>query len=391
MKVLHFVRKDSHLRASFISNQIIGHNDYNPCVIFYEKRELKTGCGFSSGISDDIPVYHLAENENSYERLLFRVFKILSRRKKMRLCELINQIGPDVIHLHYGTDAGIYLKALSRLRIPSIVSFYGYDAFSFPQKYFGYGGFYLRREVFRNSDIVLAMSAEMREDLLKAGCPSEKIIIHYHGVPGILKTIQHNYYAKKESCQLTMLSFLDPVKGHIFVLHALSLLLKKSNFIFHLNIFGNGHFEPEIRESVKELDLENHVTFKGRVEYLSEEYFSVFQSTDIFLHPSVMTKDDKEGIPGALVEAMFAGLPVIATYHGGIPYVIEDQKTGVLVKEWDVEALAKNINCLANSPELCEKIGKAAREYAANTLDLSIKEYELEVIYNQAIKLKCVE
>ncbi|EMS77668.1 glycosyl transferase group 1 [Desulfotignum phosphitoxidans DSM 13687] len=228
------------------------------------------------------------------------------------------------------------------------------------------------------------MSPEMKQDLLNLGCLPAKIAVHYHGVPGNLIHIQKTDTTQK-LCTILMLSYLDPVKGHLFALKALKAIAKQGVSEFKLRIVGAGHYEKQIKQFVSAHQLNPYVDFVGPVKYLSPAYFQEFSNADIFLHPSVKTKDDKEGIPGSLVEAMFAGLPVISTIHGGIPFVIQDKKTGLLVEEWDVENLACAIKALMDNRWLRNQIGNQARKYAESNLDLKIRELALEKIYNELI------
>ena len=109
-----------------------------------------------------------------------------------------------------------------------------------------------------------------------------------------------------------------------------------------------------------------------------------YHGADIFVHPSVVDpQGNKEGIPGAIVEAMSAGLPVISTYHAGIHYIITHNKTGFLVKEHDVVALSEALVKLIKNPELRKTIGLAGQRYAMDNLELMTKEIELEKIYQQ--------
>ena len=73
---------------------------------------------------------------------------------------------------------------------------------------------------------------------------------------------------------------------------------------------------------------------------------------------------------------------MISTFHAGIPYVIEDRKTGLLVKEWDVGGLTEAILEMAASDNLRESLGAAAQKYALADLDLAKNEHKLENIYN---------
>lgn len=384
MKVLHLVRKNTQLKASFIQNQIVNHIDFEPFVIFCEKRETDLDGGFADASKNKIDSFNISENNSFIDKILYKFSKQLGWNGRANLQKVVKDLNPDVIHLHYGTDAGIYLRHLKNLNIPKIVSFYGYDCFSFPNRFLGFGRLFLRYWVFRFADKVLAMSPEMYKDLKKLKCSNKKLLIHYHGVPNNLKSIIRSYEAK-EKYNLLMLSYLDPVKGHMFVLEALKILLDEGVINFTLNIVGDGHYKNSIEKKVIELRLEKHVKLLGKVSYQSINYYHVFQNADIFLHPSVITREDKEGIPGALVEAMFAALPVITTDHGGIPYIVENDATGLIVNEWDTPALAKAIRKCLSSSETRKNLGFNARTFAIENLDLAIKELELEQIYKSLI------
>jgi colanic acid/amylovoran biosynthesis glycosyltransferase len=385
MKVIHFIRKNTQLKASFIQNQVKYHIDFIPFVVYCEHRESQFDGGFTDQTGLNVPVYCIADNTTLLDRIVYKYFKILGRSHKRNLDKIVKNIQPDIIHLHYGTDAGIYLPALKKSKIPKIVSFYGYDAYSFPKKYFGYGGFFLRKKVFSNANKILAMSQEMQNDLIKACCPLESLIIHYHGVPIEKISDLSLEYIRKSDYRLTMISYLDPVKGHYFVLMALKWLIDNGFKDFHLRIAGEGHYEKFLKQKSKELGLEDSVSFLGKVKYLSDEHLKLLFETDIYLHPSVCTKDDKEGIPGSLVEAMVAGLPVISTFHGGIPFVIENQQTGLLVKELDVKGIADAIMMLVGSCELRRTLGLSGKEYAMKNMDVKRQEAELENIYKKLL------
>ena len=385
MKVLHLLRKNSQLKASFILNQLSNHREYKPLVAFYEDRSKVSDIGFASPEGTDIEILSLDSKPSFFAILRYKLLKLISRKAKRQLLNLIKEQAPNVIHLHYGTDAGLYLPLLSKLGLPTIVSFYGYDSYSFPRKFFGLGGFFLRVRVFRHADYLLAMTEEMKSDLIKAGCPNEKIIVHYHGVPETLANIERDYKMGPE-CNLMMLSYLDPVKGHLFALKALNKLVEKGVINFRLRIYGDGHYRKEIEAKIIELKLRGMVTLEGSLQYLSKPFLKAFEEADIFLHPSVKTRNDKEGVPGAMVESMFSGLPTIATFHGGIPYVIKNNSTGILVEENDEIALSDAIHKLMMQSVLRKSLGTRAREYALKNLVLVKRQEVLESIYNKCLK-----
>lgn len=385
-KVLHLVRKNSQLKDSFINNQITNHQEFEPLIAFRKNSNKENNGGFAEMDLNKYKYLDLSQDETKWENYLFKTIKYLSKRQVEKILDFIEQDKINICHFHYGTDCGVYYPLSKKLRIPSVVSFYGYDSFSFPKRFCGYGKIYLHNRVFSQVGRILAMSEEMKIDLLKIGCPAEKIIIHYHGVPsGIFNGLKKTYEQSHESFTLLNISYFDPVKGHIFIFEALKLLIDKGFSNIKLKIIGQGFYESVLNKFVIENNLNKYVCFLGPLPYGSEAMISEIKNADAFIHPSVVTKDDKEGIPGALVEAMFAGLPVISTYHGGIPYVIEDNKTGFLVNEWDVDGLSMAIEKLMNNKNLREQFGKTGMKYAVENLDLNEKEKELEEIYQRLI------
>jgi len=201
----------------------------------------------------------------------------------------------------------------------------------------------------------------------------------------IFNIIKRSYKNTCDEFTLLNISYIDPVKGHIFIFNTLKQLIAKGIVNIKLRIGGYGYFESELKKFVDENNLGKYISFIGPLKYGSIEMITELKNADALIHPSVLTKDDKEGIPGAIVEAMFTGLPIISTYHGGIPYIIENNKTGILVKEWDIHGLSNAILNLMDSESYRELLGKSGQKYALDNLDLKDKEIELERIYLKLI------
>jgi colanic acid/amylovoran biosynthesis glycosyltransferase len=377
LNVIHFVRESGQLKDSFIQNQINNHYDFKPVVIFHD---LSDSGGYANGIQNNIDCINIGCNSKRYEKFLYKKFQHLSHRQVLLLRNNIFQIHPDIMHFHYGTDAGIYLKVLKDINIPKVVSFYGYDCSSFPKRFGGLGKYYLRKFVFRYSDKILAMSNDMKNDLILLGCPENKILVHYHGIPTSLFAAKHVYH-DDEVIRYLIICRLVPKKGHYFLIKSFA----KAYYInpkIRLTIVGSGILEKGIKTLVTSFHMNDVIKMIPSIKYASNEHLSLLASHDVFIHPSITAKSgDKEGIPGAIVEAMAAGLPVISTYHAGIPYVITDNVTGMLSKENDIDSLCTKILIMASDVNIRKRIGEAGQEYAIDNLDMLTKEKELENIY----------
>jgi glycosyltransferase involved in cell wall biosynthesis len=138
------------------------------------------------------------------------------------------------------------------------------------------------------------------------------------------------------------------VKGMEYLLGAAAVLRREFPSL-RVEIAGSGPLRKELEQRVAELGLLGSVEFLGWVDNIS----SLLPRWDVFVLPSL-----EEGFPIAALDAMAAGLPVVASAVGGVPELIEDGKTGWLVPPRDVEALASRLRLLLKNPE--QKLGMGA-------------------------------
>ena len=116
------------------------------------------------------------------------------------------------------------------------------------------------------------------------------------------------------------------------------------------------------------------------------ETFAFMQQADIFLAPSVTSADgDQEGIPVVLMEAMAHGLAVISSHHSGIPELVVDQKTGLLVDERDSGALARKIEFLIANPDQLVKLGTEGRKAVEADYNIRILNDDLVKTFHQLV------
>ena len=142
----------------------------------------------------------------------------------------------------------------------------------------------------------------------------------------------------------------------------------------------------ELCRLVAELDLTEAVRFPG---FLNQSQLNaLYASAHAFLHPSEVTaKQDQEGIPNSMLEAMATGLPVVATLHGGIPEAVQDGVSGFLVPERDPQALAAALKRLVLSPGLLRQMGMQASQSVHAEFEHSRAVAKLEACYDEAIRI----
>ena len=143
---------------------------------------------------------------------------------------------------------------------------------------------------------------------------------------------------------------LVELKGIEYLLRAAAALRREFPAL-RVEIAGSGPQREKLEEAVAHAGLEGQVKFLGWIDDLP----SVLSRWDVFVMPSL-----EEGFPIAALDAMAAGLPVVATSVGGVPELIEDGKTGCLVPPRDAEALASRLRLLLCNPELRVSMGAAA-------------------------------
>jgi colanic acid/amylovoran biosynthesis glycosyltransferase len=378
-KVIHFSRKLLPPTASFIYNQFTRHLEYEPAFLYCEDVDS----AFKPEIEQNYPTLRLVEGKKA--EFVYKTLRKLTPDGIQKAVDYLERFKPDVCHFHYGVDAMVFLPILKRMEVPSVVSFYGYDCTSFPKRFFGYGRQLLKKNIFEQDRFhyLTAMSPDMKKDLVGLGCPSEKIITHYHGINTSPFRMNRDY-REKQVVKFLIISSLAEKKGHLFLLQAFKKASLENQLNLELHIVGKGKTEERLRKFISEHRLEN-VKMHPPVNFGSQEHLAHLKEADVFVHPSVVPPDgDKEGIPGALVEAMASGLPVISTYHAGIPAVVKQKSTGLLVKEFDTAELSSAIIRLAENVDLRRNLGQAGREEAISQLDIGIKQKDLENIYQMA-------
>jgi glycosyltransferase involved in cell wall biosynthesis len=141
------------------------------------------------------------------------------------------------------------------------------------------------------------------------------------------------------------------VKGHRHLIDALALLAPRYPSL-HLAICGRGDLEQSLADQARGLGIADRVHLVG----LRADVPNVLASADVFVHPSL-----SEGLPLALLEAMFAARPIVASDVGEIGTVLANG-AGVVVPPGSAPALARAIDCLLERPSVAH--GLAARAYA---------------------------
>jgi len=167
---------------------------------------------------------------------------------------------------------------------------------------------------------------------------------------------------------LVVVARLVRLKGHLFLLEAMARL-KADRPGLRCLLLGDGPMRAELETRVRQLGLASDVVFAGEID----DVLDVLPACDIFVLPSLW-----EGMPVAVIEAMGAGLPVVATKVSGTPEVVVDGVTGLLVPPNDAAALAVAVAGVIDDPATRFRLAAAGRHHAraAFSFDGVLDRYE---------------
>jgi len=289
----------------------------------------------------------------------------------------------DIIHCHFGLNGiiGAYLKEIG-INGKLVTTFHGYDMSSFIIN----NGNDVYNKLFINGNLFLPISNYWRKKLIRLGCNEKKTIVHRMG--NNLEKFKFSERRKKpgESIEVLTVGRLIEKKGHEYAIKAIAKIVRKYRNIEYI-IAGDGPLRSKLEDLVSELGIESYIKFLGAVE--QNEVLKLYYESHIFVLPSVTASNgDQEGIPVVLMEAQATGLPVISTYHTGIPEVVLDGKSGFLVPEKDVDALAERLEYLIEHPELWPDMGRYGRKFVEEKHDIKKLNQKLVEIYQNLIEEK---
>jgi glycosyltransferase involved in cell wall biosynthesis len=347
------------LSATFIMDQMTGLINRG-----YEVENWSTYKTESATIHPDVVKYNLL-SVTRFIKFPARLFDNNTEQWVNEFYRLnnINCLDEDVIfHIHYGVNFNKMAPLFKVSKNFVMVSFHGYDA----SRYFKEKGDNCYNYLFERVNLITTPSEYMKYELTSRGCNEEKIKIHRCGI----NLDKFNFAEKSENKSkitfLTVGRFVEK-KGIEYSLQAFARIC---NYVdAEYRIVGEGKLENVYRNIVKEYGIENKVIFTGPEN--KEEVAGEMKNADVFVLTSVTASDgDSEGLPVSLTEAHAAGLPVISTFHAGIPELVVDMETGLLTEEKDVEETAKNMLLLAQDKKLRQHFSAKARKRVKKEFDI---------------------
>ncbi|MGE3841630.1 MAG: glycosyltransferase [Vicinamibacterales bacterium] len=270
-----------------------------------------------------------------------------------RLCRIVRQEQPDVVHAHDPHGIALVSLALAMGRLPKVPVFVASRRVDFP---LGRNAF--SRWKHRQVDAFLCASEAIRQLVISQGIEPQRAVTVHEGIdlehvdaaPAV--DARGAFWLPHDVPLVGQVGALVPHKGQRYLIEAAARVVVRvpdARFV----ILGEGELRPTLEQAVKKTGLERHVLLPG----FRQDVLSLMKGFDIFVMCSVM-----EGLGTSVLDAMACHKPVVGTTAGGIPEMIVDDATGLLVRPRDGEALAAAILKLIDQPDVRTRMGLAGRQ-----------------------------
>lgn len=279
---------------------------------------------------------------------------------------------PDLVHAHFASGGRSAIPLARSLGVPLIVTLHGADMTVRDARSDRY------KHLAESAACVICVSKFIRDRALEAGFPAEKLIVHYvgidrelfapSGVPlGMRKVLFVGRLVEKKGCE--------------YLLRAMQLVQREQTDC-ELTIIGDGPLRTSLEVLARDLKL--HCDFCGVQP--APIVRDMLQKSRVFCVPSVTAANgDSEGLGIVFAEAQAMGVPVVSTLHGGIPEIVSDGETGLLVPERALHPLAEALSTLLADESIWQRFHEAAQVRIRDHFDIGVQTHLLESIYDRLL------
>ncbi|MBI4468904.1 MAG: glycosyltransferase [Acidobacteria bacterium] len=297
--------------------------------------------------------------------------------KSVYLARLIEAQGIKHVHAHFATHPTLAALIISELtEVGFSFTAHAHDIFVRTK---------ILDKKIEKARFVVAISEFNKQYLLRlcAQTPEDKIKVIHCGVESARYLTRRSSVLNKEGrFRVLSIASLQPYKGIEYLVKACALLRAEVPD-FRCLIIGEGEDRKRIQRLIGRLGLERIVLLLGARPH--HEVIPLLAEADLFVLPSVVAPDGQmEGIPVALMEAMASGLPVVATRLSGIPELVDDGVSGVLVPPGNERALADAISFLYHREPLRRMLGRSGREKVVAEFELMDNVRKLRSLFSEA-------
>ena len=323
--------------------------------------------------------YNRVTSLNWFERLFY--FKAYPSSK---FVNVIRENNLKFVHAHFGTNGALVAATAKKADVPLIVTLHGVDVGillneHIPANYLFYKRTYKR--MFETAQLLLPASQELADCLVQLGAPESKIQIHRLGVDTSAFT---PFTRPDRPAQFLMIGRQVEKKGFEYGIRAFAKIAGKHKEST-LTLIGKGPLQEPLQALAAELGVADKVIFKGSVP--SAQMPAMLENYDVLVAPCIVAKNnDRDSGLIVLKEAGASAMASIGTFCGGLPEIIDDGKTGMLVAQRDTEKLAECMDALASDYSLRTQMGTAARAKIESDYDTVRQNEKLEEIFDTILR-----
>jgi len=283
--------------------------------------------------------------------------------------------GVEHIHAHFANIPTLVALVINRIcGIPFSFTCHAHDLFQFRS---------MLAEKLHAAKFAVAISDYNRQ-FLRRYCAEEDVArVHVvHCGADVRKLAQVD--RRPRDGLVVSVARLSPMKGHIYLIEACALL-RQRGILVECVIGGGGEERHVLEARVRELGLEDTVRLAGRLP--TEEVAGFVSRASVFVLPCIQAPDHSmDGIPVSLMEAMALRVPVICTTVSGIPELIRDGETGLLVKTHDPEALADAIERVITEEGLGNRLAEKGYDLVGEQFDLQKNARRLAALLQEQVQ-----
>ena len=364
---------------TFIASQSGAMARYAPVLVGYSRDP--------GGAAYVIGRPQLLLNDHSAFPALEKFLLKSAGRAPRRWLRAIAETQPVVLHAHFGSSALPASRIARALRIPLVVTYHGMDITVAATTR---AEVERRHRAFAAADRVIAVSGFIAEVLRKAGCPPEKITVHFIGVDTARFTPWAGHGAApdartaaeaRSATEVLFVGRLVEKKGVTHLIRAMQEV-RRTVPAAELVLAGDG----PLRTALEKECLVHGVPARFLGVQTPQQVIGLMRRAAVLCGPSIAdSRGNAEGLPITFLEAQACGLPVIASMSGGTGEGIVHGETGMLFTPGDERALAGHLLAMLgpSNDALRHRVSIAARRYIEQQFDLERQTAALETIYDE--------
>ncbi len=291
------------------------------------------------------------------------------------LRKYISIIKPDIIHAHYASSYGL-LGALTGFH-PFFISVWGSDIYLFPKKSIFHR--MILKYTLSKADNIFSTSHTMKSEI--ENYTSKEINVVYFGVDtSVFKPAQVESVFKEDDIVIGTVKALDYNYGIEYLIEAFALLTEKYPAMpLKLLLVGGGSMMNYLKEYAFEKKVNERTVFTGRVPFSEVPIYQ--NMLDIAVYPSV-----SESFGVSVLESSACEKPVIVSNVGGLPEVVEDGETGIIVEKQNPKHVAGAIERLLVNKSLRKQLGKNGRKRVEELYSFNKNVDQMIDFYNKSIR-----